>query len=759
MCSVRQTLAAWFLGALGAVPALAGTLHVPQDHPTIQAAIDAAGAGDTVLVAAGTYRERIQLKAGVTLKSAGDDTRGTLGLKRAESTIVDGNVPGASGAGITMAEGSTLDGFSVTGVGTYDDALWQKHHATQGEEQAEEPIGELGAAGIAVIGIERCTVQHNLVHHIGYTGIAIVGAEGKRVAPHIFRNVAFRNMGGGIGSMKGSTALIDENECFENFYAGIGHDHASPLVIKNVCYQNIRAGIGISEGACPIVRENKCYRNRRAGIGIRTGEDTQPIVEHNECYANDMAGIGSRDEAQPIIRHNRCYQNRMAGIGSRDGARGLIEDNECFENEMSGIGARLGAAPVIRGNRCYKNLMAGIGAREGARPVIEDNDCYENKMAGIGTQQDAVAIIRHNRCYRNEMAGIGAELGARPVIADNECFENKLAGIGAREGAAPLIYGNRSHHNMMAGIGNESGARSVIVENESRENQMTGIGVRDKATVAVIVGNRCLENRLVAIGLPDGATGFVHGNELRRTEGGAPPLVAIKGGSVGVVSHNSITGGGVAGVLADGDVQVLGNRFQGKGPGQGSAVWVWKDARVTVAGNHVRGYRNALNASGAHVTATGNVTREFDGPSIIVKQPKSPALVTGNSAISANPQHTAVHVEGGQLEAGNVLKHPVEVDESDYPAPHAWPPAAPRVSGDSFHPLANSGRRVVVQEGPWKLVATYGATTTYALFHTEQDPQEMTDLSARLEQITFRLRGLLEKEEGLETKIGVGRAE
>ena len=732
-------------------PAVAATIRVPEDHKTIRAAINVAKPGDAVLVGPGTYQERIQMKAGVTLKSAGDDSKGKLGLKRAEATIIDGNFGGAKGAGVTMAENSTLDGFTVTGVGKYDDALWKKHHATLGEEQPHEHIGVPGTAGIAVIGVQRCTITNNIVHHIGYTGIAIMGTKDKRVSPHVYRNVTYRNMGGGIGSMKESTAIIEENVCFENYYAGIGHNNASPLVINNTCYENVRAGIGISEHSKPIVRGNKCYKNHRAGIGIRTGEETQPIVEHNECYENEMAGIGNRDDARPIIRHNRCYKNRMAGIGSRDGARAVIEHNECYENEMAGIGPRLGSAPVIRNNRCYRNLMAGIGAREKARPVIEDNECFENKMAGIGSQQDAAAIVRSNRCYRNEMAGIGSRLGAPPVIVDNECYENKMAGIGSREGAAPIIRSNRSHHNQMAGIGSRLGSRPVIVDNESRENQMAGVGVRDKETVAVIVGNRCLENRLVAIGLPDGATGYIHGNELKRTGGGAPPLVAVKGGSIGLVSHNSITGGGVAGVLAHGNVSIFGNRFQGAGGRQGSAVWVWKDSSVNITNNRFAGYRNAVNASGSQVTATSNVTREFEGPSIIVKNSTSPSYVHGNTAISKNPKDTAIDVEDatGPTDS-NVLKKPDEIEESSIPSPQVWPLLTRDASGVSFHRLANSGRQVVAQEGPWKLEVTYGQTTTYALYNTESDPQEKKDLSVRLEQITFRLRGLLERNEGLE---------
>ena len=131
-----------------------------------------------------------------------------------------------SGAGALMAEDSTLDGFTITGIGHFDAARWKKHHATQGEEQAYEHIGAAGIAGIAISGTASCTVKHNIVHHIGYTGIAITGSDQKRVAPHIYRNISYRNMGAGIGSMKKSTAIIEGNQCFENFYAGIGHDDA-----------------------------------------------------------------------------------------------------------------------------------------------------------------------------------------------------------------------------------------------------------------------------------------------------------------------------------------------------------------------------------------------------------------------------------------------------------------------------------------------------------------------------------------------------
>ena len=45
---------------LGQIPAFGNTIHVPGDHATIQAAINASSDGDLILVEPGTYSENIR---------------------------------------------------------------------------------------------------------------------------------------------------------------------------------------------------------------------------------------------------------------------------------------------------------------------------------------------------------------------------------------------------------------------------------------------------------------------------------------------------------------------------------------------------------------------------------------------------------------------------------------------------------------------------------------------------------------------------
>ncbi|MCH2133805.1 MAG: plastocyanin/azurin family copper-binding protein [Phycisphaerales bacterium] len=174
-------------------------INVPDDYPTIQAGIDAANDGDTVLIAAGTYNE-----AGITLNGKAITVRGELGEDGTHLTVIDGQ--GASAPAVMAC----VDG---EGLDTVIEAL----HLTGGSGSYGGGLYfYLNSSGT----VNNCLFTNNYSYHTGGATTAYVNCS------PAFNNCTFRdNEAGRFGGAALSTydCYVTFTDCiFENNFAAKG---------------------------------------------------------------------------------------------------------------------------------------------------------------------------------------------------------------------------------------------------------------------------------------------------------------------------------------------------------------------------------------------------------------------------------------------------------------------------------------------------------------------------------------------------------
>ena len=348
-------LAAALLTASG----YAATINVPADRKTIQAGIDAANPGDTVLVAPGTYFENIDFKGkAITVKSSAG----------AATTIIDGgNKPGvatvifATGEALTSVissftiraggnavAGSTSDGgiYVYGTTPTIENNIITANYChnidVQGGAAAilnneisgvlQSPLASYCLFGSAIllqvvpdlINGGSSIIGNTIENNLSGSGIFIYGGPNDLIANNVIRNNTSPDPGSALNSSGVSTVLI-QNLIYSNTstcggaisFSDAGSAPGSPsiLIANNTIVDNVTSGSSNGSVCTPVAQ---IYPSDY-GISDPSAVVINNIVSGATSYpAVNCSFFGLASESsQPTFEYNILYNADGPFFGSR----------------------------------------------------------------------------------------------------------------------------------------------------------------------------------------------------------------------------------------------------------------------------------------------------------------------------------------------------------------------------------------------------------------------------------------------------------
>ncbi|MEA2685426.1 MAG: hypothetical protein QOE93_621 [Actinomycetota bacterium] len=350
-----------------------GTLHVPQDYPTIQAAVDAAVAGDLVLVGPGTYHEAVRVAT---------DRVVVRGLDR-NHVILDGQ--DRLDNGITVnSDGVAVENLTVHGY-RFNGVIFNATYGSDAYDPSEVLLGY--------------RVSYVTAYNNGLYGVYAFGARGGVFEDSLA--TGHPDSGFYIGRCDPCDAVVRRVVATGNVVGFQGTNASGNLFVVESVWRGNRVGIqpnsDSEEGNLPqhdativgnVVADNDDPLTPSAstgdfGYGVALGGASRDVVERNLIIGNGNTGIA-------LLGDNKGYlatDNRIAGNVLRDNgvdleylsptgeARGNCFEGNQFTSSVPADVERLlpcsGVAGAIPSGRVTQRIPvpAGVPYQDLPRPA------------------------------------------------------------------------------------------------------------------------------------------------------------------------------------------------------------------------------------------------------------------------------------------------------------------------------------------------------------------------------------------------------
>ncbi|MGW4750049.1 right-handed parallel beta-helix repeat-containing protein [Streptomyces sp. NPDC004290] len=391
------------------------------EYPSLAAALEAAGDGDVLTVAPGTYRENLVVRRAITLRGP----EGGVGSVR---------IAPPDGVPLTLRASVVVQDLHIEGQDVAAPALLVEDGTP---ELLDLRIMTRSAAGIEVRGAARPTVRRCTVDNPAGVGIAVLDGAGG-----VFEECEVVSAGqAGVSVRGGAHPRLERCRVHHASGAGIAVTGEGTGLEGVGCevYEIKGAGLQIAARATAHLTDSSVHRTSADGITL----DTDAVLTLSDCDIHDVPENAVDLRSRSVLTLTRSTVRRFGrnGLSVWDpGTR--VDANQCEIHDSTGdypaVWVSDGATAVLDACRVHDVPDALFVLDRGSRVDVVDSDLTQVRNTAVSVSDGATAQLDDCRIREASTGawfrdhGSGGTLGGCTI-------DSVQTGVIVTKGADPTI--------------------------------------------------------------------------------------------------------------------------------------------------------------------------------------------------------------------------------------------------------------------------------------------------------------------------------
>ncbi|MFD7320492.1 right-handed parallel beta-helix repeat-containing protein [Streptomyces sp. NPDC059875] len=346
------------------------------EYASLAAALEAAGDGDVLTVAPGTYRENLVIQRAVTLRGP----EGGVGSVR---------IAPVDGVPLTVRASATVQDLHVEGQDSAAPALLVEDGTP---ELLDLRIVTRSAAGLEVRGAARPTVRRCTVDNPAGVGIAVLDGAGG-----VFEECEIVSAGqSGVSVRGGAHPRLERCRVHHASGAGITVNGEGSGLEGIGCevYEIKGTGVQIAARATAHLTDSSVHRTSADGITL----DTDAVLTLSDCDIHDIPENAVDLRSRSVLTLTRSTVRRFGrnGLSVWDpGTR--VDANQCEIHDSTGdypaVWISDGATAVLDACRVHDVPDALFVLDRGSRADVVDSDLSQVRNTAVSVSDGATAQL------------------------------------------------------------------------------------------------------------------------------------------------------------------------------------------------------------------------------------------------------------------------------------------------------------------------------------------------------------------------------